>query len=223
MQTDPFTGFSPAAIRFFHDLEENNYKPWFEANKPVYEKEIVQPFKALVTALTPAMYAIDPRFEFRPNRVLSRIYRDIRFSHDKTPYKTCMWITFQRPVPDWMNYPGFFMELSANGYIYGMGLYAAKKQVMETFRSKVEDEQDYFKSITRELIDKRGFSIDGECYKRPLKNNLEEYFQPWVQRKSVWLMKRRPVGDEVYDVRFLEILEEDFTALKDLYNFFLEE
>jgi uncharacterized protein (TIGR02453 family) len=219
MQPAKFTGFTPAAIQFFSDLEANNYKPWFDANKVVYEQEIVQPFKALVTALTPAMYAIDSRFELRPHRVLSRIYRDIRFSPDKTPYKTCMWITFQRPVANWQNYPGYFMELSASGYIYGMGLYAAQKQVMEDFRTKVAYEQDHFHAITQDLVGSKGFSIEGEQYKRPLKNDLSEYFQPWIQRKSFWLKKGRPIGNEVFSEKFFQLLEADFTAMKDLYEF----
>lgn len=223
MKPEKFTGFTPAAIQFFRDLEENNYKPWFDANKHIYEKEILQPFKALVTALTPAMYAIDPRFELRPHRVVSKIYRDTRFCPDKPPYKTCIWITFQRPVPDWQNYPGFFMELSAKGYTYGMGLYAAKKQVMEDFRAQVEFEPDNFRSITQNLIGKRGFSIEGELYKRPLKNQLDEYFQPWMQRKSVYLLKNCPIGDEVFDERFFRLLEDDFTEMQDLYDFFLGE
>jgi uncharacterized protein (TIGR02453 family) len=222
MNTDKFTGFTPETLRFFRDLEENNCKPWFDANKHVYEQKVAQPFKALATALTPAMYSIDPRFEFRPYRVVSRIYRDTRFSPDKTPYKTCTWLTFQRPVPDWQNYPGFYMELSARGYIYGMGLYAAKKQVMEDFRSRVEYDPDHFRSITENLTGKRGFAVNGELYKRPLNNGLDEYFQSWLQRKSVWLSKSCPVGDEIFDERFLRILEDDFTAMKDLYDFFCE-
>ena len=223
MQATKFTGFTPAAIQFFLDLAENNYKPWFEANKAVYETELKEPFKALITAMTPAMYDIDKRFELRPYRVLSRIYRDTRFSKDKSPYKTCLWMTFQRTVTDWMNYPGYFMELSADGYLLGMGLYAAKKQVMEEFRSKVESDPDYFRSITEELTSKRGFSIEGDLYKRPLSNELDEYFQPWMQRKSVWLMKKCPIGDEVFSEDIRRILEDDFTAMKDLYNFFSEE
>ena len=223
MQVTKFTGFTPAAIQFFLDLAENNYKPWFEANKAVYETELKEPFKALITAMAPAMYDIDNRFELRPYRVLSRIYRDTRFSKDKSPYKTCLWMTFQRPVTDWMNYPGYFMELSADGYLLGMGLYAAKKQVMEEFRSKVESDPDYFRSITEELTSKRGFSIEGDLYKRPLSNELDEYFQPWMQRKSVWIMKKCPIGDEVFSQDIQRILEDDFTAMKDLYNFFSEE
>ena len=223
MQITKFTGFTPATIQFFRDLEENNYKPWFEANKTVYEKELQLPFKALVTAMTPAMYNIDNRFELRPHRVLSRIYRDTRFSKDKSPYKTCLWMTFQRQVADWMNFPGYFMELSAEGYLLGMGLYAAKKQTMEEFRSRIEDDPTHFRSISEELTTKRGFSIEGELYKRPLPNELDEYFQPWMQRKSVWLMKKRPIGEEVFNEDILRILEEDFTSMKDLYNFFSEE
>ncbi len=223
MTIEKFTGFTPAMVQFFRDLEVNNNKEWFDAHKPVYEKEIIQPLKALVTAMSPAMYAIDPRFEFRPHRVLSRIYRDTRFSADKTPYKTHMWMTFQRPVANWMDFPGFFMEISADNYQYGMGLYAAKKQIMEDFRSKVEYEQDHFKSITKDLTGKRNFEVQGELYKRPLQNNLDNYFQPWLQRKSVWLMKSCPIGKEVFDERILLQLTDDFSAMKNLYAFFLDE
>lgn len=223
MKTEKFTGFTPATIQFFRDLAENNYKPWFDANKTVYEKELVQPFKALVTALSPAMYAIDSRFELRPHKVLSRIYRDIRFSKDKSPYKTCLWMTFQRQVSEWENFPGFFMELSAEGYRYGMGLYSAKKQVMDHFREKVEADPDYFRSVTETLLTERGFVVEGEEYKRTLPNDLGEYFQPWMQRKSVWLMKARPVGKELFSEDFRIQLEDDFMAMKDLYDFLLEE
>ncbi len=223
MKVQKFEGFTPATIQFLQDLGENNYKEWFEAHRDVYEKELVLPFKALITALTPAMYAIDTRFEFRPHRVLSRIYRDTRFSHNKDPYKNRLWMTFQRPVPDWENYPGFFMELSSEGYQYGMGLYAAKKQIMEDFRERVTFNAEYFKSITKELTGKRKFQVEGELYKRPLKNDLEDYFQDWMQRKTVWIWKSYPIGEEVFNEKILRKLEDDFTAMKNLYNFFLDE
>ena len=104
---EKFAGFTPETFEFFAGLRENNYKPWFEEHKPVYELEVLQPLKALVFAMTPAMYSIDSQMNFRPNKIISRIYRDIRFSKDKSPYKTNMWITFQRMVSDWECYPGF--------------------------------------------------------------------------------------------------------------------
>lgn len=95
---ETFKGFTPETFRFFNDLKENNYKEWFDEHKYIYEKEVLNPLKALVTTLSPVMYNIDPSFELRPHRCLSRIYRDIRFSKNKDPYKDFMWMAFQIPV-----------------------------------------------------------------------------------------------------------------------------
>lgn len=219
---DKFNGFSPETIRFFKDLEQNNNKPWFDEHKHIYLSELLNPLKALVNAMTPAMAAIDPQIDFRMNRILSRIYRDIRFSYDKTPYKDHMWITFQRFVPEWQNFPAFFMEISGNGYRYGMGLYGSKKAIMDSFRSNIEYEQEHFREISEFLIRDHGFHVEGELYKRPLKNDLPEYFQQWIQRKSAYVFKSCPVENEMFNMKFAEILSEDFTRMKDLYEFFVE-
>lgn len=221
-KADQFTGFSPATIQFFKDLRENNNKPWFDENKHIYESVLLKPLKALVLAMTPGMYAIDSQIDFRTTRVLSRIYRDVRFSYDKSPYKAHMWMTFQRFVPEWENFPAFFTEFSAEGYRYGMGLYGSKKKVMDSFRSKVEYEQDHFKEITKNLTTKYGFKLEGEEYKRPLKNDLPEYFQTWVQRKSSYLIKNCPVGEEMFSEELVQVLVDDFTAMKQLYEFFVD-
>ena len=218
----PFAGFSPATIQFFRDLSENNNKPWFDEHKTVYQSVLLEPLKALVTAMTPAMYEIDNSIDFRPARVLSRIYRDIRFSHDKSPYKTHLWITFQRFVAKWENFPAFFMELSADGYTYGMGLYGSDKKIMDSFRSQIEYEQKHFEAITKDLITKHGFQLGGDEYKRPLKNDLPDYFQAWVQRKGVYLIKNCPVGKEMFDAGFATLLANEFTLMKALYGFMAE-
>jgi len=220
---DTFTGFTPKTIQFLKDLEENNYKEWFEANRSVYEKELLQPFRSLILALTPVMYNIDPKFEFRPHKVMSRIYRDTRFSKNKDPYKTRLWITFQQPVENWENFPGYYLELGADGYNYGMGLFMAKKKIMDDFRDRLEYDAEEFKKNTQKNVLDRGFSISGEEYKRPLPNDLSEYFQPWYQKKSVHVVKNCPIGNEVFTPEFAEILTNDFKALEWLYNFMKED
>lgn len=217
-----FTGFSLRTIRFLNDLRENNYKEWFEDNRHVYERELLKPFKALVSSLSPTMHNIDSGFELRPHRVLSRIYRDTRFSKNKEPYKDHMWMTFQLPVENWENYPGYFLELRADSYTYGMGLYAAKKKVMDGFRDNVAYNANEFEKITQTSVFERGFEIQGEGYKRLLDNDLTECFQPWLQKKSLWVAKTRPMGEEVFSAQFAEQIREDFVALEWLYNFFKE-
>ena len=216
-----FKGFTRETFRFLADLGENNFKPWFDEHKDIYDQELLQPLKSLVVAMTPAMYGIDPRIDFRPARVLSRIYRDIRFSYDKTPYKTHMWITYQRMVPEWQNFPAFFMEISSEGYQYGMGLYGAKKKVMDEVREYIGYDPEHFRAISEDLLTKHRYILDGERYKRPLKNDLPEYFQPWMQRKSLYVYKKKPIGGELFDPGFASLLASELALTKALYDFFV--
>src|SRR5262249_48339909 len=80
--------FSPAAQRFFRSLSRNNNKTWFEANRSVYDTEVRAPLKALVEELDVRLAGIAPEIIGDPKRSLFRINRDIRFSKDKSPYKT---------------------------------------------------------------------------------------------------------------------------------------
>lgn len=83
-----FQGFTPAAQRFFRSLGRHNNKPWFEANRAGYETAVREPLRALVEELDTAFGTIAPEIIGDPKRSLFRINRDIRFSKDKSPYKT---------------------------------------------------------------------------------------------------------------------------------------
>lgn len=217
-----FTGFKPETIQFFKDIKENNYKEWFEANKDVYVNEVQAPFKELVNQLSPTMYNIDTQFELRPYRVLSRIYRDTRFSKNKDPYKCCLWMSFLIPSKEWENIPGYFMELSADGYLYGMGLFAPKKKTMDNVRDNIAYDAKEFEKQTK-LILKNDFEIGGEEYKRQIPSELPEYFQQWIQRKSLYVVKKKPIGEEVFTANFAHIIAEEFKSLHWLYDFLKED
>ncbi|MEZ4586242.1 MAG: DUF2461 domain-containing protein [Gemmatimonadales bacterium] len=83
-----FDGFSPAAFRFFRGLARNNDKPWFEKNRPIYETEIRERMRALIEEMDVRLGEIAPEIIGDPRRSMFRINRDIRFSKDKSPYKT---------------------------------------------------------------------------------------------------------------------------------------
>jgi uncharacterized protein (TIGR02453 family) len=83
-----FEGFRPAAFRFLRDLERNNEKTWFEANREVYEREVREPMRRLVETLDVRLGVIAPEIVGDPRRSMFRIHRDVRFSRNKAPYKT---------------------------------------------------------------------------------------------------------------------------------------
>lgn len=83
-----FGGFRPAAFQFLRDLRRNNEKVWFEAHRDVYEREVREPMRRLVEALDARLDSIAPEIVGDPKRSMFRIHRDVRFSRDKSPYKT---------------------------------------------------------------------------------------------------------------------------------------
>jgi uncharacterized protein (TIGR02453 family) len=83
-----FDGFRPATFRFLRDLKRNNQKAWFEANRDVYEQEVREPMRRLVETLDERLASIAPEIIGDPRRSMFRIHRDVRFSKDKSPYKT---------------------------------------------------------------------------------------------------------------------------------------
>ena len=83
-----FTGFRPAAFEFFRGLKRNNRREWFEARRAIYETEVRAPLRELLEELDIRLGTIAPELVADPKASVFRIHRDIRFSKDKSPYKT---------------------------------------------------------------------------------------------------------------------------------------
>jgi uncharacterized protein (TIGR02453 family) len=82
------TYFTKEFIQFFSELEKNNHKEWFHSNKKRYEQFVKNPMKRFVSDVVGELHKIDAEIVIDPTKCIGRINRDIRFSNDKTPYKT---------------------------------------------------------------------------------------------------------------------------------------
>ena len=80
--------FSPEALKFLRGLKRNNDREWFEARKPTYESELKAPLLGVIAAINDAMHDFAPHHIRPAQKIAMRIYRDIRFSPNKAPYKT---------------------------------------------------------------------------------------------------------------------------------------
>ena len=83
-----FNGFSPQALKFLRDLRKNNDRAWFAPRKELYERELLEPLQLLTANLAAALRKAKIPIDADPRRAVFRIYRDVRFSPDKSPYKT---------------------------------------------------------------------------------------------------------------------------------------
>ena len=213
-----FTGFTPDTLQFLRTLAANNSREWFEEHKDAYRQSVQEPLQRLASALAGPLLAIDQDLITEPRRVVSRIHRDTRFSRDKSPYKTRLWLTYKRPLTLWQDAPAFFFELSADSYRYGMGFFAASRETMDRLRARIDRDQEAFRATVAFLDGQEAFVLAGEKYKRLLDGQKAEEILEWYQRKSLYLVCNRPLDGRLFGRGVLDELTAGFGRLAPFYH-----
>ena len=219
-----FKGFSIDSIVFLKELKKNNNKQWFESHKQDYENLLLTPLKNLVADIGNFMLSIDSDFEIRPavDKTISRIYRDTRFSRDKSPYKTSLWVTFKRPKKNWKDAPAYFFEISGNYYRYGMGFYSAMPNTMKKFRDKIDKNPDEFNKTISFFSKQNIFVLEGKKYKRIFDKNIATELQEWYQRKNFYLVCNKKQDDNLFSNKLTDELIKGYNLLSGYYKYLLK-
>ena len=132
--------FTPAALKFLKGLERNNDRDWFNARKDVYEAELKAPMLAVIAEVNDALAGFAPQFVRDPAKCLMRIYRDIRFSPNKQPYKTNIAAWWARAGLEKTSGAGFYLELSPDALRIAAGAYMPEKNQLLAIRRMLLDE-----------------------------------------------------------------------------------
>ena len=131
--------FSPAAVKFLRGLKRNNDREWFNARKDVYEAELKTPMLAVIDGVNEALLEIAPEYVRPPAKTMMRIYRDIRFSNDKRPYKTQVAAWWARLGMEKTSGGGFYFHVSATEVHLGAGMFMpAREQLLAVRRHLLE-------------------------------------------------------------------------------------
>ncbi len=159
----PFEGFRPDAIGFLVDLAANNDRAWFTPRKAEYERLLKRPLEALCVALAERFEARGIPLTADPARSPFRIYRDVRFARDKSPYKTAASAWFRAPGGG----PGGYFHLEPGEIFAGGGLYHPEPAVLVSWRRLVDTDP----GTIRQAISDPGFTaaygeLSGERLKR---------------------------------------------------------
>lgn len=141
------THFSAAGIRFLRDLAKHNDREWFEPRKPIYEKELKAPMLALVGEINEAMHDFAPEFIRPPQKSMMRIYRDIRFSKDKKPYKTNIAAWWARQGLEKTSGGGFYFHVTATEVHVAAGCYMPEKEQLLAIRRMLLERHEEYRSI----------------------------------------------------------------------------
>jgi len=166
--TNGFGGFPPETLRFLRQLKRNNNREWFLAHKNVYELKVKAPMIDLVLALGQEMWKSAPELITDPKHAIYRIYRDIRFSADKRPYKTHVAAIFvPRGIPKRTGACLYFHIDPAEVMIAG-GVYMPDPATLRVLRQHIADSWEDLLAITNQRNFRKMFgNLQGERLARP--------------------------------------------------------
>ena len=137
------THFSEAGLKFLAGLARHNEREWFEARKHVYEAEVKAPMLNLISEINEALTGFAPEFVRDPKKCMMRIYRDIRFSKNKQPYKTHAAAWWARQGLEKTSGAGFYLEVGPEALRIAAGAYMPDKdQLLAIRRMLLERHQE---------------------------------------------------------------------------------
>lgn len=158
-----FRGFNADSFKFFRELSENNNKPWFDRNRGRYEEHITGAFRGLLGALEAPLLKLDPNFETagKTNRNFSRINRDIRFSKDKSPYKSNYYLYLFDRRGERDDAGRLYVGLSADCVTAGFSIYGGGRNdnsaLVTVFRKRLVSHAAVFDRVLRKVLRPRRF------------------------------------------------------------------
>src|SRR5262245_19336580 len=184
--------FDAGALRFFRGLEKNNNKPWFEAHRADYEGSVREPMRALIVDMNEQFARFAPEMGGDPKRGMFRINRDIRFSKDKSPYKTNAGCWFNHKsasskVGSEANEgsAGFYFHLEPGKSFVGAGLWMPPRPQLDKLREAIAEDHRGFGKMARSLSKFGGLSEEHGMLKRMPRGYADDHpAGDWLKLQS---------------------------------------
>jgi uncharacterized protein (TIGR02453 family) len=220
-----FGGFRPDALRFLRRLARNNRREWFERNRSAYEGEIRDPMRALVEEMDVRLARLAPELTGHPRHSVFRIYRDVRFSADKSPYKTnaaCQFYHHDAGRGAGQDAEGagagLYFQLADGQCFVAGGMWMPARPALEKIRDRLAEEPEALDRLLRAPAFRRKFGrLDEEdMLKRMPRGYREDHpAARWLRYRS-FTATRMLSEREVQSPRLPELLARDFAALVPL-------
>lgn len=188
-----FTGLPADYFKFFTELSANNNREWFNDNKDRFRASVQEPLAAFVEAMAPRLKKISKHFVADPRLnggSVFRIYKDVRFSKDKTPYKTHGAVQFRHARGKDAHAPGFYVHLDPKEVFYGGGIWAPPSPALLKLREAIRDNGAAWKKATTSAAFKKRFGeVRGDSLTRPPRGfDADDPMIEDLKRKSFFAM-----------------------------------
>jgi uncharacterized protein (TIGR02453 family) len=157
-------------MKFLRELDRNNDRAWFEKNKQRYEDEVREPALEFIRAMSPQIERISPHLTVSDRKVggsMMRIYRDVRFSLDKRPYKTNLGIQFRHEAGKDVHAPGLYFHVDPESVFLGAGMWHPDGPSLAAVRRAIDDDPKGWQRIRDGKRFSAMWKLSGDSLKRP--------------------------------------------------------
>ena len=188
-----FNGLPADYFKFFNELKSNNNREWFNDNKTRFRESVQEPLAGFVEAMAPRLKKVSKHFVADPKLnggSVFRIYKDVRFSKDKTPYKTHGAVQFRHALGKDAHAPGFYVHLAPDEIFYGGGIWHPPSPTLLRIREAIRDKGAAWKKATAgAAFEKRFGGLRGDGLTRPPRGfEADEKHIEDIKRKSFFAM-----------------------------------
>ncbi len=163
------THFAPEALKFLRGLAKHNDREWFEPRRAIYERALKEPMLALIDEINAAMEDFAPEHVRPPHKIMMRIYRDIRFSKDKRPYKRQVSAWWARRGMEKTSGGGFYMHIHPEEVLVSAGVYMPEREQLLAIRRFLSEHHEAYRALHRKILKAKGKGmeqIEGELLTR---------------------------------------------------------
>ncbi|WP_305857517.1 DUF2461 domain-containing protein [Balneatrix alpica] len=215
---------SPELFQFLRELRSNNNKEWFADNKTRYQEQVQQPLCQLMEALQAPLAQFAPEIQViakAHNGSLFRIYRDTRFSNDKTPYKTHAACQFRHRLGKDAHAPGLYLHFDPDEVFFGGGLWLPPSAELLRVRQRIAERPQDWQAVLADDEFRRFYprGVEGEQLQRPPKGFSKDSPQlEDLKRKSFYAM-RGMSPEEALSIDLVTELLHSYRALTPLMQF----
>jgi uncharacterized protein (TIGR02453 family) len=166
----PAPHFQPEAIKFLRGLKRNNDREWFEPRKAIYESALKAPMLSVIAAINEALHDFAPDNVRPPQKAMMRIYRDVRFSPNKSPYKTQVAAWWARTGLEKTSGGGFYMHVSTTEVTVAAGVYMPEREQLLAIRTYLlEHHAELRKLLDGKKLKAKFHEFEGNRLTRPPK------------------------------------------------------
>lgn len=217
-----YASFRPETLGFLSDLQANNNREWFNENKSRYEEQVLDVALHFIQSMHDPLRNIAPRFTAIPKRVggsLMRIYRDTRFSKDKTPYKTNIGIQFRHEQAKDVHAPGYYLHIDPGQVFLGVGMWRPESSALGAIRKRIDGKPSEWRQARDDGKFRRHFELGGESLSRPPRGYGKGHPLLDDLKRKDFIAVRTMSHEDALNARFQQKVETAFTSATPFMKF----